>query len=70
MTGGAEPLNRRSNVVFPEPFGPRMPASVPSVRLRVTPLTTSGLIGCVAERDVIGGKGQSRSPPRRLTLAR
>ena len=27
-------------------------------------------VGCVAERDVIGGKGQSGSPPRRLTRPR
>src|SRR5438309_2175109 len=38
-SGFSKPATHRSNVVFPEPEGPRMTVNVPELTLRETPLT-------------------------------
>jgi hypothetical protein len=42
-SGVSKPATQRSNVVFPEPEGPRMTVNVPELTLRETPLTASVL---------------------------
>ncbi len=39
--GGKKPDNKLNRVVFPEPFGPIMPATWPSWRLKLTWLTAT-----------------------------
>jgi hypothetical protein len=37
------PFNKRSSVVLPDPFGPRMPTIAPAGKSAVTSVRTSGL---------------------------
>src|SRR6185436_13226039 len=58
--GRRVPLSKRSNVVLPEPFGPRMPASAPSARRTVTPSTTSGAPGAY-RNETLSAHSKSRT---------